>query len=175
MWPYCSHSVTTTKKTRGPFLESPGSFSGPKLKFEIKIRRLVALVLAGKPVHFASLTDSYIVLVSKTINRRSWMQTDQTKTAFQARKVTGAFEKRAPVCEQHWPIKKRTMESSSNRNQWAETSNDAKARTLIREKSPRIEVKQVPIAQSKWRQPEVLWPYYRRQYSRPSRTITCGH
>ena len=77
------------------------------------------------------------------------MQSEQTKAAFGARKVTGAFEKRAPVCEQHWPVKKRIRESISNRNQSAETSNYAKARTLIREKSPRIKVKQVPIARSK--------------------------
>ena len=59
------------KSTLGPFLEIPGNFSGPKPKFEIKTRKAVARVLAHKQVHFVSLTDSSIVLLSKLTNRRS--------------------------------------------------------------------------------------------------------
>ena len=62
----------------GPFLESPGSFTGPKPKFKIKTLRVVARVLAHKQAYFVSLTDSFTVLLSKPINRRSWMQTEQT-------------------------------------------------------------------------------------------------
>ena len=41
--------------SRGPFLESPGNFSGPKPEFGIKARR-VARVPAHKGVHFVPLT-----------------------------------------------------------------------------------------------------------------------
>ena len=66
----------------GLFLESPGNFSDPKPKFEIKTRRVVAQVLAHKPMHFVSLTDSSIVLLSKLINLRPWMQTEQPQNSF---------------------------------------------------------------------------------------------
>ena len=62
--------------TRGPFLENPGTFSGPEPKFEIKTWRVVARVLAHKPVRFVSLTDIFIVLLSKLENHRSWTQTE---------------------------------------------------------------------------------------------------
>ena len=57
--------------TRGPFLESPGNFLGPKPEFGIKTRRVVACVLAHKRVYFVSLTVTFIILLSKIINCRS--------------------------------------------------------------------------------------------------------
>ena len=59
--------------SRGPFLESPDNFWGPRPEFGIKTQRLVAGVLAHKRVHSVSLTDTSIVLLSKIINCRSWV------------------------------------------------------------------------------------------------------
>ena len=42
----------TEKRTRGPFLESPGNFSGPKSNIQIKIKRIRAPVLDSKLLHF---------------------------------------------------------------------------------------------------------------------------
>ena len=50
-----------------PFLEKPGNFSGPKTNFKIKTCLMVAKGLPHKPVNFVSLTDSFIVLFSKTL------------------------------------------------------------------------------------------------------------
>ena len=47
----------------GPFLERPGSFSGPKANFKIKTYGIVAQFLTYKPVNFASLTHTQIVLL----------------------------------------------------------------------------------------------------------------
>ena len=77
-----------SRKTRG-------NFSGSKANFKIKTCWIVAQFLAHKPVNFASLIDSFIVLFSKWLKLWSWMQTQQYKTAFRARKVTGTFEKQA--------------------------------------------------------------------------------
>ena len=51
----------------GPFLERPGNFSGPKANFKITTFWKVAQFLSHKPVTFASLTDSFIVLFLKII------------------------------------------------------------------------------------------------------------
>ena len=69
---------------------------GPKANFEIQTCWIVAQFLAYKPVNFASLTDSFIVLFSKLLKLWSWMQTQQTKNSFPARKVTETFEKQSP-------------------------------------------------------------------------------
>ena len=58
---------------RGPFLESPGNFSGPKSNFQIKIQRIRARVLANKLLHFVSLTDSFIMLNAKLLKPLSCM------------------------------------------------------------------------------------------------------
>ena len=44
----------------GPFLERPGKFSGPKANFKITV--IIAQFLAHKPVNFASLNVSFLVL-----------------------------------------------------------------------------------------------------------------
>ena len=54
-------------KARGPFLERPGNFSGPKANFEIKTCLIVAQFLAHKPVNSASLTDTFIVSFSRLL------------------------------------------------------------------------------------------------------------
>ena len=69
---------------------------GPKANFEIQTCWIVAQFLAYKPVNFASLTDSFIVLFSKLLKLWSWMQTQLTKNSFPARKVTETFEKQSP-------------------------------------------------------------------------------
>ena len=52
---------------RGPFLESPGNFSGPKLNIKIEMKRIRARVLRSKLLHFASLTDGFIMLDAKLL------------------------------------------------------------------------------------------------------------
>ena len=47
------------------FLESPSNFMGPKSNIQIEIFRIKAQVLASKLLHFASLTDSFIMLDTK--------------------------------------------------------------------------------------------------------------
>ena len=69
-------------RTRGPFLESPVHFSGPKSNIQIEIQRIRARVLAGKLLHFVSLTDSFIMLDAKLLKPRSLMETE---TAYRAR------------------------------------------------------------------------------------------
>ena len=59
--------------TWGPFLESPGNFSGPKSDFPIEIHRIRARVLANKLHHFVSLTDSFIMLNAKLLKPLSCM------------------------------------------------------------------------------------------------------
>ena len=58
---------------QGPFLESPGNFSGPKSNIQIEIKRIRARVLASKLLHFVSLTDSFIMLDAKLLKPRSSM------------------------------------------------------------------------------------------------------
>ena len=57
----------------GPFLESPGKFSGPKSNIQIKIQRIRARVQASKLFHFVSLTDSFIMSDAKLLKPRSLM------------------------------------------------------------------------------------------------------
>ena len=45
--------------------------AGPKPKFQNKTRRAVARFLALKPGHFVSLSDRFILVMSKLLNRRS--------------------------------------------------------------------------------------------------------
>ena len=59
------------RPSRGPFLESPGNFSGPKSNIQIEIQRIRARVLASKLLHFVSLTDSFIMLDAKLLKPRS--------------------------------------------------------------------------------------------------------
>ena len=77
-----SHIEPLTEKTRGPFLESPVNFSGPKSNIQIKIERIRARVPARKLLHFVSLTDSFIMLDAKLLKPRSLMETE---TAYRAR------------------------------------------------------------------------------------------
>ena len=58
---------------RGPFLERPGNFSGPKSNIQIEIQRIRAQVLASRLLHFVSLTDSFIMLDAKLLKLRSLM------------------------------------------------------------------------------------------------------
>ena len=72
----------TEKPTRGPFLESPVNFSGPKSNIQIEIKRIRAWVLASRLLHFVSLTDSFIMFDAKLLKPRSLMETE---TAYRAR------------------------------------------------------------------------------------------
>ena len=49
------------KLSRGPFLESPGNFSGPKSNIQIEMERIKASVPDSKLLHFVSLTESFII------------------------------------------------------------------------------------------------------------------
>ena len=73
-------------KTRGPFLESPANFSGPKSNIQIEIKTIRARILASKLLHFVSLTDSCIMLDAKLLKPRSLMETE---TAYRARLLSG--------------------------------------------------------------------------------------
>ena len=55
------------KDSRGPFLQSPGNFTGPKSNIQIEIQRIRARVLASKLMHFVSLIDSFIMLDPKLL------------------------------------------------------------------------------------------------------------
>ena len=66
----------------GPFLESPGNFSGPKSKIQIEIQRIRPRVPASRLLHFVSLSDGFIMLDAKLLKPRSLMQ---TATAYRAR------------------------------------------------------------------------------------------
>ena len=70
------------RRSRGPFLESPVNFTGPKSNIQIEIKRIRARVLAIKLLHFVSLTDSFIMLDAKLLKPRSLMETE---TAYRAR------------------------------------------------------------------------------------------
>ena len=65
------------KYSRGPFLERPGNFSGPKSNIQVEIdssrKRVWARILAKKLLHFVSLTDSFIMLDAKLLKPRSLM------------------------------------------------------------------------------------------------------
>ena len=73
---------TVPWRPRGPFLESPVNFTGPKSNIQIEIKRIRALVLASKLLHFVSLTDSFIMLDAKLLKPRSLRETE---TAYRAR------------------------------------------------------------------------------------------
>ena len=71
-----SQSITNEsqlQKTRGPFLERPGNFSGPKSNIQVEIKRVRARFLAKKLLHFVSLTDNFIMLDAKLLKPRSLM------------------------------------------------------------------------------------------------------
>ena len=57
--------------SRGPFLESPGNFSGPKSNIQIEIKRIRARVLASKILYFVLLTHILIMLDAKLLKPRS--------------------------------------------------------------------------------------------------------
>ena len=75
----CDH---ISQVTRGPFLESPVNFSGPKSNIQIEIKTIRARVLDSKLLHFVSLTDSFILLDAKLLKPRSLKETE---TAYRAR------------------------------------------------------------------------------------------
>ena len=77
-----SFQFDTVFQTWGPFLESPGNFTGPKSNIQIEIKRIRARVLASKLLHLVSLTDSFIMLDAKLLKPRSSMETE---TAYRAR------------------------------------------------------------------------------------------
>ena len=60
------------KPGRGP-RERPGNVSGPKADFKIQTCWIAVQFLARKPVNFASLTDSFILLFSKLLKPWSSM------------------------------------------------------------------------------------------------------
>ena len=53
--------------TRGPFLERPGKFLGPKSNIQIELKIIKAQVLPRKLLHFVSSTDSFIMLDAKLL------------------------------------------------------------------------------------------------------------
>ena len=66
--------------TASLFLERPGNFSDHKTKFKSKPVRIVAQLLAHKPVSFASFTNSFIVLFSKLLKLWSWNSFQRPKS-----------------------------------------------------------------------------------------------
>ena len=99
LWLLCLHSDKDQRFKQAPgarFSNSPATVSRPKANFEIQTCWMVAQLMAHKPVNFASLTDSFIVLFSKLLKLWSWMQTQQTQNSFPAKKVTETFEKQSP-------------------------------------------------------------------------------
>ena len=82
--------------TRSSFLDRPANFSGPKTNFKIKTSWIVAQFLEHKPVNFALLTYSFIVLFSKLLNFDLECKHNNHKISFRALKVTGTFENQAP-------------------------------------------------------------------------------
>ena len=81
------------------FSKDPETFRGPKANFKIKTCWIEVQFLAHKAVSFASLTDSFIVSLSKLLKLWSWMKTQQHKIAFPAWKVT-----RSGACFSNVPI-----------------------------------------------------------------------
>jgi len=71
----------------GPFLESPGNFSGPKSNIQIELQRIRARVLANKLLHFVSFTD----VGCKTI-KTSILHVNNN--SFTSPLIIGTFEKR---------------------------------------------------------------------------------
>ena len=88
--------VTRCIAKMGSFLERPGNFSGPKANFKIKTCWIIAQFLAHKPVNFASLIDSFIVLFSNRLKLWSWMQTQQTQNRFPGPKSCRDFREPGP-------------------------------------------------------------------------------
>ena len=82
--------IQSEARSRGPFLERVGNFSGPKANFEIKTCWIVARFPAHKPVNLALLTDSFIASFLKLLKLWSWMQTRQTSNSFPGPKSSGA-------------------------------------------------------------------------------------
>ena len=58
---------TFSLAARGPFLERPVNFSRPKANFKIKTQLNSSIVPTPQTSHFASLTDSFIVIFSKLL------------------------------------------------------------------------------------------------------------
>ena len=52
---------------RGPFLENPGNFSGPEIKYSTRHIRIRARILATKLLHFVSLADSSIIVDARLL------------------------------------------------------------------------------------------------------------
>ena len=64
----CKQSIYSVfHRPWGPFLESPGNFTGPKSNIQIEISRVRARVLASRLLHFVSLTDCFIMLDAKLL------------------------------------------------------------------------------------------------------------
>ena len=68
-----SLGIMSCFRSWGPFLESPGNFSGPRSNIQIEISRVRARVLASRLLHFVSLTDGFIMLDAKLLRPRSLM------------------------------------------------------------------------------------------------------
>ena len=79
----------------GPFLESPGNFSGPESYSKISNLTITELFYS----HIFNMNRDSLHTRSFRRIRFSFLDTDELKMALRARKVYGAFEKRAPgVC-----------------------------------------------------------------------------
>ena len=88
--------VTRCIAKMGSFLERPGNFSGPKANVKIKTCWIIAQFLAHKPVNFASLIDSFIVLFSNRLKLWSWMQKQQRQNSFPGPKSYRGFRETGP-------------------------------------------------------------------------------
>ena len=76
--------------SRGLFLESPGSLTGPKSYFEIKVPRKVGCALSSNEVHFVSLANNFTAPFAKLPSLMA------IKNSLTGPKITGSFEKQAP-------------------------------------------------------------------------------
>ena len=79
--------------SRGPFPKRLRNVSGSKANFKIKTYWIVSQFLAHKPAKFASLTDSFVVSLSKLVDLE--FKHGKHKTAFRVQNVTGTFKKQA--------------------------------------------------------------------------------
>ena len=78
---------------RGPFLESPGKFSGPKSHFKTHEALDVQSFLFRQVLH---LNKAYTYAAFRIEESLWFFSYGLLKLAFRARKLFGTFEKRAP-------------------------------------------------------------------------------
>ena len=62
-----SNPLTLRYRCRGPFLERPGTLTGPESDFDTKVSRKVGRVLTSDKVHLVSLADNFTAQFSNLL------------------------------------------------------------------------------------------------------------